>query len=112
MQDTFLKKLEYCLKFSVLTAMLGCVIQQVSYADVIEDKDTHFIEKIKDAIISLDSNKVIARQIAALIASKQLSDLKRSNFENRADDLTELYKLSGNKLLWSSSPEAEKNAHE
>ena len=112
MQDTFLKKLEYCLKFSVLTAMLGCVIQQVSYADVVEHKDTPFIEQIKDAISSLDSNKVIAGQIAALISSKQLSDLKRINFENRADDLTELYKLSGNKLLWSSSPEAEKNAHE
>ena len=113
MQAIFLKKLKYCLKFSVLTGMLGCVVQQVSYADVVDgDKDSPLIEKLKDAIVSLDSNKVLAKQITALISAKQLPDLKRSNFENRADDLIDLYKLSGYKLLWLSSPEAEKNSHE
>ena len=55
---------------------------------------------------------MLVKQITAIISAKQLPDLKRSNFENRADDLAELYKLSGYKLLWLSNPEAEKNSHE
>lgn len=113
MRVIFVKQLKYCLKLSVFTGLvLGNGIQAVSYADVTAEKDISLVDQLLETVASLDSDQVTAKEIANLISVKQLPYLKRANFENRADDLAELYKLSGLKLLWFSSSEAEKNSLE
>ncbi len=60
------------------------------------------------ALIAHDSAS-LANEISAIITAKQHPYLKRSNFQNRAEDLDALYKLAGYKLLWLGDFQADKN---
>lgn len=54
----------------------------------------------------------IGKEINTIIAAEQNPYLMRSSFPNRAEDLTSLYKLSGNQLLWLGNANASKNIHD
>ena len=112
MQISFFKKFGYCGELICLAFILNALIQCNVYADVNNSKDLPVGGKLKKVIISLDSEQATADEIKAVLTTKQHPYLKRTDFQNRAEDLTKLYEVSGNKLLWVANPEAEKNAHE
>jgi murein L,D-transpeptidase YcbB/YkuD len=51
----------------------------------------------------------IENAISTILFTKQNSLLSRSNFEYRADEVDALYKITNNKPLWLTTPQAEKN---
>ena len=50
-----------------------------------------------------------AYEVNAIISSKHHPFLLRSDFQNRAEDLEALYKMSGHNLLWLGNAKAQKN---
>jgi L,D-transpeptidase YcbB len=50
-----------------------------------------------------------AYEVNAIISSKYHPFLLRSDFQNRAEDLETLYKMSGHNLLWLGNAKSEKN---
>jgi len=109
-QINFIKKFGYSCELFILALLLNCFVQFNVYADV--DSALPLVDKLKKAIISLDIEQATADEIKAVLKTKQNSYLKRSNFQNRSEDITKLYEFSGNKLLWVSNPDAEKKALE
>jgi L,D-transpeptidase YcbB len=54
----------------------------------------------------------VAKEINTIIAAEQNPYLLRPNFPNRAEDLSLLYKLTNNQLLWLGKANAEKNIND
>ncbi|MDD5413120.1 MAG: hypothetical protein PHF31_17235 [Methylobacter sp.] len=51
----------------------------------------------------------VAKEISAIIAAKQHPYLMRSSFQNRAEDLETLYKMTDHELVWLGNDDSEKN---
>jgi murein L,D-transpeptidase YcbB/YkuD len=56
-----------------------------------------------------DQEPSVAKEISAIITAKQHSYLMRSNFQNRAEDLETLYKMTDYELIWLGNNDSEKN---
>jgi len=59
--------------------------------------------------IIANENASIAHAVSYIITSKHHPYLLRSDFQNRAEDIEILYKMTGNKLLWLGNAQAKKN---
>ena len=59
--------------------------------------------------IIANENASIANAVTSIITSKHHPYLLRSDFQNRAEDIEILYKMTGNKLLWLGNAQAKKN---
>jgi len=59
--------------------------------------------------IIANENASIANAVTSIITSKHHPYLLRSDFQNRAEDIEVLYKMTGNKLLWLGNAQAKKN---
>ena len=74
-----------------------------------EDSQKKPKEEASDSALITHESTGLENEITAIIATKQHPYLKRSDFQNRAEDLEALYKLVGYKLLWLADSQADKN---
>ncbi|MFA6162503.1 MAG: L,D-transpeptidase family protein [Methylobacter sp.] len=57
----------------------------------------------------VDQEPGVAKEISAIITAKQHPYLMHSSFQNRAEDLETLYKMTGHELVWLDNDDSEKN---
>ena len=99
--------------------LVACFVLSLSspslFAEGIINQLTGFISEDKqsssmaDKIIA-NQNDSLANEITFIVTTQNNPYLHRPDFKNRSEDLETLYRMTGYKLLWLGSPEAEKNS--